>query len=125
MKRTVTFYSPGTFVAEENYADIEGKNLDEIIKQATEKAKTIVQRHNAFPYAFTVKGDKKTYYLPHCKVTKACDIPRTKENNILISNCEDNGWNRIVETTKGWKTTRPFTDDCRLLNENGTVILIS
>lgn len=123
MKRTVIFYSPGTFVAEENRADISGKDLVDIIKKASKKATSIVQRYNAFPYAFCVSGDYKIYFMPHCKVTKSCDIPRTKENSILISNCNGNGWDRIVETTKGWKTTRPFESDCRLLNEDGTINL--
>lgn len=116
MKRTVTFYSPGTFVSEEDQIMMEGKSLNDIIEASKERAKRIKQRHGAIPYGFKIKGCKTLYFLPHCKVVAFKDIPKTDENSILISNCEMNKWGHIVETTKGWKMTLPFTDGCVLLN---------
>lgn len=117
MKREVKFSSPGTFIAEQSTQEIEGKNKKDIIKKAMVAASTIVERHNSIPFCFHIKGDNNTYYLPHCKKILLKDIPKTKENAILISNCESNGWSAVIQTTKGWKYTLPFTKDCILLGD--------
>jgi len=116
---TITFRSPGTFVAEENTVKVSGIRLKTILKNAIEISKTIIQRHKAIPYAFRYK--KIWYFLPHCKVTSAKDIKPTKDNEILRKNCEYNNITHIVTPTKGWSFTQPFYKENKLLNEDGSI----
>ena len=116
---TITFRSPGTFVAEENTVKVSGIRLSTILKNAIEASKTILQRYEAIPYAFRYK--KIWYYLPHCKVTAAKGIIPTKDNEILRKNCEYNNITHIVTPTKGWSFTQPFQEGNKLLNEDGSI----
>jgi hypothetical protein len=126
-KHFVTFYSPGTFVAESTTKPIPSWD----VKLALEMVKFIVERHNATPYAFHFstreQGEEdldsretKTsnlYYL-HGKVetlaqVKARALPKEK---ILLSNMECNGWDRIITSTRGWKWTQPLHKSDVVLN---------
>ena len=124
MKRHyVTFYSPGTFMAEDNTEEVESWDIEATKQRAGE----ITQRYNAIPYGFRFHtmerqpgewAPKRTarspmYYLPHCKIEtlaeiEARDLP---DERILRSNMRGNGWDRVVVTTKGWKWTQPLEAD--------------
>lgn len=119
IRHTVEFRSPGSFLAESDFVTIWGFTKASVIKKAMEKAKKIVQRYNAIPYAFLL--GKVWYYLPHCEVEFASSIANTPENRILISNCLSNGFKAIVTTKKGWKFTQPFTKNCVLLDKKGEI----
>lgn len=123
MKRHyVTFYSPGTFVAEDTVRQLESWD----VKVAKELAEDITERYGATPYGFRFHtmerqpGEwepKRTarspmYYLPHCKIEtlaeiEARDLP---EERILRQNMRGNGWGRVVVTTKGWRWTQPLEE---------------
>ncbi|HTP77736.1 MAG TPA: hypothetical protein VMJ73_12235 [Rhizomicrobium sp.] len=129
-KHYVTFLSPGTFVAEDNVEEIDSWDVN----KAVERAKSITQRYNARPYAFYFttrsRGEDEfepkqaarsaTYYLPHCKVETVEDvrIRNDPKEEILLRNMENNGFNKIVTTTEGWKWTQPFREGDVLLSKN-------
>ena len=125
----VTFYSPGTFFAEQTTKPIDSWDVD----KAIEISKSIIERHSALPYGFCFttrerKDDeldsKETershmYYLGGEILT----IEQVKERNdpddkILISNMECNGYDRIVVNTNSWKWTQP-------LNKNDVVLFVN
>lgn len=119
-KHYVKFFSPGTFMAEDNTEEV--KSWD--VKAATKRAGDIEQRYSAIPYGFyfytmeRAPGEwepKRTatspmYFLPHCKLETleeidARDLP---DERILRSNMHGNGYKAVIVTTKGWKWTQPF-----------------
>jgi hypothetical protein len=115
----VTFLSPGTFLAESTTLPIDSWDVN----QAKEMASTITERYDAVPYGFYFttreRGESdldskqtqrsSTYYL-HGKIVTLEEIKAKKDPNdsILISNMECNHWNRVVQTTKGWRWTLPL-----------------
>jgi hypothetical protein len=127
----VTFYSPGTFMAEDTTKPIDSWD----VSKAMEMAKSITERHGAIPYGFVFTTRKRrdtdldskvtkrsgTYYLPHCKVETIADLKAKadSEDSILISNMECNGWDRVVTTTKGWRWTQPLREGDVVLDKNG------
>jgi hypothetical protein len=122
----VTFYSPGTFVAETTTKPVESWDVDAAVKMAAD----IKERYNATPYGFrfTTKGrgpddlDSKEiarspFYWLGGKVEtleeiEARDNPKER---ILRSNMRGNGWKRVITTTEGWKWTQPLDDGDVLL----------
>lgn len=120
-KHFVTFFSPGTFMAESTTKPIHTWN----IAKAKSMAETIEERYNAVPYAFQfttrtrgpddldskVTATSPTYYL-HCKVETLEEIEARADpkENILRSNMRINEWNKVVVTTRGWKWTQPLRD---------------
>jgi len=118
----VTFYSPGTLVAEQDAQEIDSWDVEE----AQKRAKKIRQRYGAIPYAFRfstrshgpddldskVSEHSPTYYL-NCKVETLADLEERNDpkEKILRQNMKSNKWDRIVTTTKGWKWTQPLQDD--------------
>lgn len=125
-KHFVKFYSPGTFVAETTEKTIDSWDIETAKKMAAK----ITERYNATPYAFKFttrsREDKdldshvtKTspmYYL-NCKVVTLAEIKKRNapKDSILISNMEGNGWDKVVQSTKGWQWTQPL--------EKGDVVL--
>lgn len=125
-KHFVTFYSPGTFVAETTEKPIDSWDIETAKKMAAK----ITERYDATPYAFKFttrsREDKdldshvtKTspmYYL-NCKVVTLAEIKKRNapKDSILISNMEGNGWDKVVQSTKGWQWTQPL--------EEGDVVL--
>ena len=113
----VTFYSPGTFVAESTTKPIDSWD----IKQARRMAKMIKERYDAIPYAFqfTTRAraedelDSKevarspTYYI-NCKVETLNEIKARNDarDSILISNMESQNLDTVVTTVTGWKWTQ-------------------
>ena len=121
----VTFYSPGTFVAENTTVPIPSWD----IKLAEKMAKDITERHNAHPYCFqfTTRGrddnelDSKVTkiscrYFIEGKVETLAEVERTQPGSILASNMRCNHIKRVISTTKGWKWTIPLKDDDYILH---------
>jgi hypothetical protein len=120
-KHFVTFYSPGTFVAESSVKEIEAWDP----KLAQRMAEEITERHNAVPYGFRFHtmtrlagewepkctGTSPMHYLPHCKVETLAEIEARNDpkDKILLQNMRGNGYDRIVVTTKGWRWTQPIS----------------
>lgn len=121
-KHFVTFYSPGTFVAEASEKPIDSWDVD----QAVEMSKGITERYNAHPYGFRFSTrsrgpedlDSKQsatspmYYLGGIVRTleeiKAKNDPKDR---ILISNMEGNGYSRVISAASGWSWTQPLHDE--------------
>ncbi len=118
-KHFVTFYSPGTFVAETSEKPIEKWDVD----LAKRMAKNIKERYNAAPYGFRFttrsRGAKdldskvtKTspmYYLGGLVETLAEVKARaTEKDHILVSNMECNKYDRIITNNNSWKWTQPL-----------------
>lgn len=121
-KHFVTFYSPGTFVAEQTTREIDSWDIDQAIRIADE----ISERHRATPYGFKfttrsrseneldseVVSSSSLYYLGGEVLTLQDVTSRNDpEDEILISNMEGNGWNRIIINSNSWKWTQPLKDD--------------
>ena len=121
-KHFVTFYSPGSFVAETSTKPIESWD----VTTAVEMAKSIKERHAAIPYGFRFstrsRGEedldsKETchspmYYLGG-KVETIDEVKARGDSNdrILISNMQSNGYGRVVTNINSWKWTQPLNDD--------------
>lgn len=121
-KHFVTFYSPGTFVAEQTTRPIEDWDVD----VALEMAHDILGRRRATPYGFrfTTRGrnddelDSKViktsqFYFLGGEIKTIDDIK--EENNpdsqILLRNMEVNKWDRIVVNNNSWKWTQPLNEE--------------
>ena len=118
----VTFYSPGTFVAETNELPIDSWD----VKKAMKMAHGITQRYNATPYGFQFstreraddeldsKVAKKSplYYLGgKVETLEEVKARATDKDRILIQNMECNGWDRIITNDNSWRWTQPLKDD--------------
>lgn len=126
-KHFVTFYSPGTFVAETNIEEIDSWDVEEACK----RAKKIKQRYDARPFAFDfqTRGREEneldsrvlrrspTYYI-NGKVFTLEDIEAENDprNKTLLTNMRCNGWDRIVRTNNSWAHTDIFADDDQIVN---------
>lgn len=118
-KHFVTFFSPGTFVAETNTQKIDSWDVGE----AQRRAKHIKQRYGAIPYAFQFSTrsrgsddlDSKvtkhscTYFI-NCTVETREEVDERNDpgEGILRQNMKSNGWDRIATTIEGWKWTQPM-----------------
>ncbi len=118
----VTFYSPGTFVAETSERPIDAWSID----AALAFARDIKERHGATPYGFrfTTRSrgpndlDSKVsatspmhYFGVKVETLEQVKARATESDRILIGNMEGNGWDRIVTTTSGWRWTQPLGSD--------------
>lgn len=118
----VTFYSPGTFVAETTEKPVAAWNVDDAVAIAA----LIEERHGAKPYGFrfTTRGRSETeldskviatspmHYIGG-KVETLDDVAARSDPReaILLSNMRCNRWNRIWRSTAGWAWTQPLSDD--------------
>lgn len=118
----VTFYSPGTFVAETTTKPIDAWDIE----AAKEMAHEITERYGATPYGFRFstrsRGDADldskvtatsgVYYLGG-KIETLADLKKRADLNerILRSNMEGNGWDRIVVNENSYRWTQPLQDD--------------
>jgi hypothetical protein len=118
----VTFYSPGTFVAETTTKPVDAWNVDDAVAMAA----MIDERHGAKPYGFrfTTRGraydelDSKViatgpmHYIGGKVETREEVFARNDPGEtILRSNMESNGYDRIWTSTRGWKWTQPLQSD--------------
>jgi hypothetical protein len=121
-KHFVTFYSPGTFVAENTAKEISSWDIE----QAKAIAQGIVERHGATPYGFRFStrsrqddelDSKETatspmYYLGGIIWTlEALKAKNDPQDRILIGNMERNRWSRVVINTNSYRWTQPLHDD--------------
>lgn len=118
----VTFYSPGTFVAETTAKPIDSWNVDDAVAMSA----MIEERHGARPYGFrfTTRGrgaddldSKETahspmYYLGgKVETLEEVEARNDPDERILRANMTGNGYKRIWTSTRGWKWTQPLNDD--------------
>ncbi len=119
-KRYVTFYSPGTMVAETTTKCVANWDVD----KAVEMMPDIEERHGARPYGFrfTTKKrglrdfepkeiDRSPMYYVNCVVQTLEEVEAEHgKNAILAQNMRTNGWDSIVTTTKGWGWSQPLRE---------------
>lgn len=117
----VTFYSPGSFVAEMTTHPIDEWDTD----TAVEMARSIRERHGAAPYGFRfttrtrepqdldshVSASSGLYWLGGKVETLAEVIERNDPaESILRQNMSGNGWDRIITNTNSYRWTQPLVD---------------
>ena len=120
-KHFVTFYSPGTFVAEMTAKPIESWDVETAKKMAAE----IVERYNAKPYGFRfstkARGEddldskevaKSPMHYLGGKVETLEEVEARNDPNedILRRNMRNNDIKRIIVSTSGWRWTQPLED---------------
>jgi len=122
-KHFVTFYSPGTMVAEQTKKEIAVWDYG----IALEMMLGIEERHGATPYGFRFttmsrgfldfepkETDKSGMYYVNCKVQTQVEVC-AHGPDILCQNMKTNGWDKVVTTTQGWEWSQPL--------EEGDVVL--
>jgi ATP sulfurylase len=125
-KHFVTFYSPGTFMAEESTQEIDSWDVDKAVKLA----KKVKERYGARPYGFQFSTRERgpddfnsketkrsgTYYLGG-KVWTLAQLEKKADpkEEILRSNMRGNGWDKVVVNDNSWRWTQP-------LQKNDTVL---
>ena len=118
-KHYVTFFSPGTFVSEQDDREVDSWDVPTAVGMAAK----IKQRHGATPYGFrfsTMESDgwepktvkrSNMYYLGGT-IKTLNDIPDVPENRILRDNMISNSYTQVIENTNSWKVTMPlYADD--------------
>jgi hypothetical protein len=121
-KHFVTFYSPGTFMAETTTEEIHAWDINEAIKMS----KNIKERYGATPYGFVFSTRERkdneldskeiatsgTYFLGG-KVYTLAEVKANNDPNeqILIKNMECNGWDKIITNNNSWKWTQPLKEN--------------
>jgi hypothetical protein len=122
LQHFVTFYSPGTFVAETSTKPIPTWDVDDAVAMSA----MIEERHGARPYGFrfTTRGrgpddlDSKAiatspmHYLGG-KVETLAEVEARNDpsEETLRWNMRTNHYDRIWTSTKGWKWTQPLNAD--------------
>ncbi len=117
----MTFYSPGTFVAETTEKPIDSWDVEEARKMAAK----ISERYGATPYAFEFSTRRRSskdldskvvktsgkYYI-NCKVRTLAEVKKDNDpkEEMLRSNMEINKIKRIVTTIKGWRWSQALTE---------------
>lgn len=120
-KHYVTFYSPGTFVAETTSKPVAAWDVD----VAIEMAKSIKERHGAVPYGFSFQTrgreeddlDSKeiarsNFYWLGGKVETLTEVESRNDpkEDVLRGNMQCNGWDKIITNTNSWKWTQPLAE---------------
>ena len=126
-KHFVTFYRPGTFVAETVVREVDGWNLDEA-RNAYDNLDDFM-RTNCYGFQFFTKGraddeldskvtDRSAMYYLGGKVETYEDVQsRTNGYSTLLSNMKSNGYDRVITNVpSGW--TQPLRDDDVVLPVN-------
>jgi hypothetical protein len=123
----VTFYSPGTFVAESDERPIASWDVDEAMRMAD----SISQRHGATPFGFRfstrerdmfdldshVSASSPLHFLGgKIETLEEVEARNDPKEETLRSNMRGNGYKRIVTNTNSWKWTMPFGDEDVLLD---------
>lgn len=124
----VTFYSPGTFMAEDRSEPIDAWDVDEALRRAT----AVKERYGATPYGFrfSTRGrganeldsrlvaSSPMHYFGVVVETLATLKERNHDGDrILIQNMECNGWARVVRTINGWSWSQPLLADDIVLDD--------
>ena len=124
----VSFYSPGTFFAEETTREIDAWDVD----AAAAMADAIVERYEARPYGFRfstrardddqldsrVVTKSAMYYLGG-KIETLAEIEARNdpEERVLRENMRGNGWDRIVTGNNPWRWSQPLGPNDVVLSE--------
>jgi hypothetical protein len=123
----VTFFSPGTFVAETTMKPIASWDVDAAVAMARE----ITERYNATPYAFrfTTRGrddselDSKQiaasnlYYLGGQVFTRAeIEARNDPKEATLRANMRINDIERVIINDNSWRFTGPLNADDVILD---------
>lgn len=118
-KNYVTFYSPGTMVAETTRREIASWNVAKVLKILPD----IEERYGAKPYGFrftTMKRGLRDFapretaqsnmYYVNCRVETLEEIEKRDDpkESILRENMQRNGWDKMVTTMSGWKWSHPL-----------------
>lgn len=118
----VTFFSPGTFMAETSTKPIDSWDVN----QALVMAMDIEERHGAHPYGFRfttrargeadldskqVAQSAMHYFGGKVETRAEVEARNATDEQILRANMRNNNIERIFVTTKGWKWTQPLNDD--------------
>lgn len=129
----VTFYSPGSFVAEETRQPIDAWS----VPTALELSRSIVERYNSRPYGFRfstrTRGDadldsKVTatspmhYIAGRVETIEEIEARNDPTESILRSNMRGNGWARVVVTESPWRHCGRLDAGDVVLNERGEAI---
>ncbi len=114
----VTFYSPGTFVAEMTTREVASWN----VTKAVEMMPDIEERHGARPYGFSFHTKRRGWrdfepkeikrsgmYYVNCRVQTLEDI-LAEGPGVLAQNMQSNGWDRVVSPREGWAWTQPLRE---------------
>lgn len=117
----VTFYSPGTIVAETDTKPVDAWNTD----KAVEMARSIHQRHGAVPYGFRfstrTRGPedldsretaKSPFYYLGGRVETLAEVEARDDPNerILRSNMRGNRWDKIIINENSYRWTMPLDE---------------
>lgn len=123
----VTFLSPGTFVSEETTRRVKSWGVE----AACEQAHKIVERHGATPYGFyfttrsrgpndldsrEVKRSGTFYLGGRIRTLAQVRADADPKEEILRTNMECNGWERIITNDNSWRHTALFNKGDVLLD---------
>lgn len=118
-KHFVTFYSPGTFTAEQSTKPIADWNVN----TAMAMADTIGERYGATPYGFRfttrtrgdhdldskVSKESAFYWLGGIVETRAeVEARNDPKEEILRANMRCNGFDRVITNTNSYRWTMPL-----------------
>ena len=118
----VTFYSPGTFVAETTQKPLPSWDVDLAVAMATD----IKERYGARPYGFRfstrgrgpddldsreIASSPMHYIGGKVETLAEVEARNDPKEEILRSNMRVNGYPRIWTATEGWRWTQPLRDD--------------
>src|SRR6266853_469139 len=121
-KHFVTFYSPGTFIAETTTKPIESWDVE----TAKGMAHEIVERYNATPYGFRFSTRSRqddeldsqetassNFYFLGGKVETLAEVEARNDpkEHILRQNMRCNHWDKIVVNDNSWRATQPLDKD--------------
>ena len=141
-KHFVTFYSPGSFMAETTTREVSEWSTHEAMKLAA----SVKERYNAIPYGFkfdtrivhdptpdgeggTIKVESKVVdtsgmYFINGLVQTVEDIEALNDpsNSILISNMRCNGYDKVVTTKNGYRWTQPLNEKDCVVDSDGEIL---
>ena len=118
----VTFYSPGTFVAETTERPI----ASWCVEAACQMARNITERYGATPYGFCFttrergpndldshESARSSMYYLGGKVRTLAEVEAADDpdERILRTNMKSNGWDRIITNDNSWRWTQPLRPD--------------
>ena len=127
-KHFVTFVSPGTFCPETTTREIDSWDVD----TAVEMASDVIERHNATPYSFHFTTRSNDGKLDSKETARSCNyflggqvltLQDVKDRNdprdsVLISNMENNGYDRVIQNDNSWRATLPLKKNDVVLEFN-------